>query len=120
MNIKFDVPIGEIQEWVIDDIKKELTELHHKDKEISDAHVIFSYHPVAFDGDYVCEIELTIYGSSIAVRRGAGSYNDAARQVMKELTEKVQEQIQKQQENEPPDEIVSTVDVDYPNGDQDN
>ncbi|MFI5195867.1 MAG: hypothetical protein ACHQD8_02140 [Chitinophagales bacterium] len=109
MTIEFHNPADAIPEWIIGDIKKKLTDLHHQDKEISRAQVYFQKQPVAFDGDYVCEIELTIFGSSIMVHRNADSYALASREVLKELSEQVQKQIQKQ--NELPDEIVSTVDI---------
>lgn len=109
MTIEFHNPADAVPEWIIDDIKKNLVNLHHKDKEISRAQVYFQKQPIAFDGDYICEIDLTIFGSSIMVHRNADSYAQASREVLKELSEQVQQQIQKQ--HELPDEIVSTVDV---------
>lgn len=111
MTIEFHAPAGTVNEWVIDDIKKKLTELHKLDKEISRTQVYFRKRPIAFDGDYVCAIELTIYGSSIMVERSADSYRQAASHVIEELGKKVQEQLQKEKQNEPPDEIYSSVEV---------
>jgi len=109
MTIEFLTPIGEVHEWVIDDIKKKLTEFHQRDKDISRAQVYFRKNPKAFDGDFVCEIELTIFGNSVMVQRNADSYLLAEREVMKELPRIVDEQIH--QQNEPSDEILSTVKV---------
>ncbi len=109
MTIEFHTPAREVQEWVIDDIKKKLTEFHHRDKEISRAEVHFRKHPIAFDGDYVCEINLTIFGNSIMVQRSGDSYTQASREVLKELAEIIEDQIQKQKE--PPGEIYSSVRV---------
>ena len=109
MTIEFHTPAREVQEWVIDDIKKKLTEFHKIDKEISRAEVNFRKHPIAFDGEYVCEINLAVFGNSIMVQRTGDSYTEASREVLKELSKIVDEQIQKQKEL--PDDIYSSVKV---------
>ena len=109
MIIEFQAPAGAIQEWVIDDLKKKIIEFHHMDKDITYAQVFFRRQPIAFDGDYVCEIELTTYGGSIMVQRNGVNYVQAAKEVIKELTEKVQKRVL--QHRELPDEVLSTVAV---------
>lgn len=109
MTIEFQAPAGAVNEWVIDDIKKKLAEFHRQDKEIGRAQVYFRKRPIAFDGDFTCAIELTVYGSSIMVERSADSYRQAASDVIDELNIKIQEQLQKLKQNEPPEEIFSSV-----------
>jgi len=111
MTIRFNTPPGDVQEWIIDDLKKKLTEFHQKDAEITAAHVSFHKRPIAFDGDYNCEIELVIGGSSIMVQRSANSYLQATRKVLEELNRIIEEQIEKQRQNEPPNIILTTVEV---------
>lgn len=111
MTIEFHTPapFGEVHEWVIDDVKKKLSAFHHQDKEISRAEVYFTKNPVAFNGDHVCEIELTVFGNSIMVQRNAHSYMQAAKEVLHELAKIVQEQVRKQKDL--PDVITSSVRV---------
>lgn len=108
MNIEFHIPAGETQEWLVEHIEKKLTELHHEYEHISRAEVYFRKNPQAFDGEYVCEIDLTIFGSSIAVKQSAESFVRASSEVITELEKRVGEQIRK--DGDTPD-IISSVDV---------
>jgi hypothetical protein len=109
MKIEFNTPPGEVHDWIIDDLKKKLTEFHQRDKEIYSAQVNFHKRPIAFKGDCVCVIELAVYCNSIMVQRNADSYLQASREVMKELSRIVLQQIHKQKQL--PVEILTTVDV---------
>jgi hypothetical protein len=64
---------------------------------------------VAFDGEYVCEIDLTIFGSSIMVTYSAESFVRSASEAIAELEKQVQIQVHKN--IEPPDDLFSSVDV---------
>jgi ribosome-associated translation inhibitor RaiA len=101
--------VGEVEETVIDELKRKLMELHKADKEIARAHVQLKHSPGSFNGQYVCEVDLTIFGSSIMVAAGGSNYLSASRKVLDEVTRQVQEQIRRQ--NDPPDIMVSTVKV---------
>jgi len=111
LRIEFHNPAGSVNEWVIHDIEQKLMEFHRRDNEISGVQVFFRTRPVAFDGDYICAMEATIFGSSIMVERNAESYQAAAGLVLEELGMKIDEQVQRQKRNEPPDEIYSSVRV---------
>ena len=105
MNIEFYTPEGEVREWVINYMKEQLIELHNRNKKISRAEVYFRDQ----NAMKTCEVELSIYGDSISVQRFADKYEKAAREVLKELTAKMDEQ--DRIKNEPPDEITSTIKV---------
>ena len=105
MNIEFYTPESQVKEWVINYIKEQLMELHNRNKKISRAEVYFRDQNVV----KICEVELSIYGNSISVQRSADKYENAAREVVKELTAKMEEQAKMR--NEPPDEITSTIKV---------
>lgn len=105
MNIEFYTPEGQVREWVINYIKEQLIELHKRNKKISRAEVYFRDQ----NSIKTCEVELSIYGDSISVQRSADKYEKAAREVLKELTAKIDEQAKIK--NEPPDEITSTINV---------
>ena len=109
MTVEFHLPQEKIKEWVIDFVKDKLIEFHHQDKEISRAEVYFKEHATEPDGDKVCEIDLTIYGSSFFVHRNAKTFDQASREAIKMLTEEIQAQIKNR--TEPPDEVTSTVKV---------
>jgi ribosome-associated translation inhibitor RaiA len=109
MHIEFHTPAGETQEWLLDHIKQKLTELHHEFDHISRAEVYFRKHPLADDGEYVVEIDLTIFGSSIMVEYTADSFVQSAREAIAELEKRVRDQ--EHEQKDPPDEIYSSVDV---------
>lgn len=109
MDMEFHTAVGDVKEWVIDHVKQKLIELHHREKEISRAQVYFREESGEKTGNKICEIDLTIFGSSLFVHRKANSYEQAMHEVLTELTERVEEQVRRQ--NEPPDEITSSVEV---------
>ncbi len=111
MTIEFHSPAppDEVHEWVIEDIKKKLTELHHLDKEVSWAAVYLTKNTAAFNGNYVCEIELTLFRNCVMVQRNAHSYLEAAKEVIKELTNIVNAQIRKHREM--PELVTGTIDM---------
>jgi len=110
MTIEFHNPAGAVQELVSYKISKKLTELYRLYKKISRAQVYFHRRRTA-DGDYICAIDLTIFGSSMMVERTAKSYDLAAWEVLDDLSKKVQKQLQKEKQNDPPDQIYSSVKV---------
>lgn len=109
MNIEFHTPHGEVKEWVINYVKDELIELYHRDNEIKRAEVYFNEQTDGLTRYQVCEIDLAIYGELLIVERKADSYDQAVRDALKELSEKVDEQIRIR--NRLLDEITSTVKV---------
>ena len=109
MTIEFHFPQGKIEEHVLDFVKKYLVKFHQKDREISRAEVYFKEQATKPGTQKICEIDLTIYGDSIFVRRLAETFEEAARQAIETLSEDVAVQIKSQQDL--PDEVVSTVKV---------
>ena len=108
MNIEFHNPKGQVKEWVVDYLKEQLTELHRRDKQISRASVTFKQHGLE-PFDKVCELDVTIYSNSLYIHRNAASYEQAMRDALDQLKEKIEQHIKLQ--NEPPDELTSTVKV---------
>jgi|GEM_PF-670736 uncharacterized protein YacL (UPF0231 family) len=109
MHIEFHTPHNAVREWLITHIRDQLIQLHQRDQEISRAEVYLSEQPAGETVDKLCEIQLTIYGDSIFVRRKAETFEQASRDALTELADKVEERIKRH--NEPPDEITSTVQV---------
>lgn len=86
MYIEIYTPHGGVQEKTIRYVREQLMELHKSNKEITRAEVHFRSHTV----DSVCEVELMINDSFIFAHRNAASYEQAAKHVLKELTQKYQ------------------------------
>lgn len=109
MTIEFFTPHGEVPEHIILFIKEKLMEFYHRDGEIYGAEVVLRNQQVSPEDDHLCEITLSIYGELLMVHRTADNYLQAARDVLGELSLKVDEFLQRQKE--PPDQITSTVRV---------
>jgi len=109
MTIEFFTPQGEVPEHIIFFIKEKLMEFYHRDSEIYGAEVILKMNSLGTSSDHTCEITLSIYGEVLMVHRTADKYLQAARDVLEELSLKVDEFLQRQKE--PPDQITSTVRV---------
>jgi len=96
MNIEIHTPGGKVKEWVTTYVRDRMMELHQKDKNISKAQVYFWQQPKTQNDDKACEIDLTIHGDSLFVYRKAYSYEKAAREVLDELTQKIETKIRTQ------------------------
>lgn len=109
MNIEFHEPHDEVKEWIINYMKEELMHVHRDYKEVGRAEVYFSERMNDLIPEKICEVDISAFGDSIKIKRIANSFDQAAREVIKELHEKLEEHLKTQ--NQPPDEITSTVKV---------
>jgi len=109
MTIEFFTPHGEVPEHIILYLKEKLMEFYHRDSEIYGAEVVLKNKNLSPGNDHICEITLSIYGEVLMVHRTADNYLQAARDVLEELSLKVDEFLLRQKE--PPDQITSTVKV---------
>lgn len=109
MTIEFFTPQGEVPEHIILFIKEKLMEFYHRDNEIYGAEVILKKKDLSPGNDHICEITLSIYGEVLMIHRSADNYLQAVRNVLDELSVKVDEFLQRQKE--PPDQVTSTVKV---------
>jgi ribosome-associated translation inhibitor RaiA len=109
MTIEFFTPHGEVPEHVILFIKERLMEFYHRDHEIHGAEVVLKNKVISPGNDHVCEITLSIDGEVLMVHRSADNYIEAARNVLDDLSLKVNEFLQRQKE--PPDQVTTTVRV---------
>jgi len=109
MTIEFFTPQSEVPEHIIILIKERLMEFYHRDHEIHEAAVVLKNQVISPGNDHVCEITLSIYGEVLMMHRSADSYSQAARNVLDELSLKVDEFLLRQKE--PPDQVTSTVRV---------
>ena len=109
MTLEFFTPQGEVPEHIILFIKEKLMQFYHRDNEIYGAEVILKKKDLSPGNDHICEITLSIYGEVLMIHRSADNYLQAVRNVLDELSVKVDEFLQRQKE--PPDQVTSTVKV---------
>ena len=109
MTIEFFTPQAKVPEHLILFIKEKLMGFYHRDHEIYGAEVVLRNQQVNPGNDHICEITLSIYGEVLMVHRTADNYLQAARDVLEELSLKVDEFLLRQKD--PPDQITSTVRV---------
>lgn len=109
MTIEFFTPQKEVPEHVILFIKEKLMEFYHRDNKIFGAEVALKNQSITPGNDHVCEITLAIHGEVLMVHRSADSYVQAARDVLEELSLKIDEFLQNQ--NDLPEQLTTTVKV---------
>lgn len=109
MTIEFYTPQKEVPEHVILFIKEKLMEFYHRDNKIFGAEVALKNHYISPGNDHVCEITLAIQGEILMIHRSSDNYIQAARDVLEELSLKVDEFLQNQKEL--PEQLITTVKV---------
>ena len=108
MNIEFSMPEGMVKEWLVDYVRDKLIELHHENPELSRAHIIFRSHDNTLS-EKICELEIPSYGLPIYIHRAASSFEEAVREVLVDLRDKLLDKVRLR--NDPPDIITSTIDI---------
>ena len=96
MNIEIHTPGGKVKEWVTSYVRDKLAELNRGNNKIAKAEVYFWQQMKTKNGDKACEIDLNICGDSLFVYRKAFSYEKAAREVLTELHQKIDNKFSKQ------------------------
>jgi putative sigma-54 modulation protein len=110
MNIEFHTPYKMVSEKLVNEIRKEILELSHINKNISRAEVFLKNdETIILAENKICEIRLNIYGSNLFAHTRTENFESSAREAIKELKKKVKQQSKKL--NEPADEVTSTVKV---------
>ncbi len=110
MDIEFHTASGKVSETLVGKIRNEMLKLSHLNKEISRAEIVLKEDTTIIPPENkVCEIRLTVYGDDLLSHSRTESFNKSANEGIKELRKLVRLQVKKQQE--PPEEITTTVDV---------
>jgi ArsR family metal-binding transcriptional regulator len=110
MNIEFHTPYNKVSEKLISEIRNEILELSHLNKNISRAEVMMKadQHIITAENK-ICEIRLTIYGDDMVSHTRSESFDQSAKEALKELKRIVKQQAKKH--DTPPDILTSTVKV---------
>ena len=110
MTIEFHTAYGKVSEKLVTDIRNEILELSHINKDISRAEVLLKEDKTIIPGENkVCEIKLTVYGDDLFVHARTENFEKSAKEAIKELKKMVKQQVKKQKKT--PDEMTSTVKV---------
>lgn len=109
MVIEFYTPGKAVKEWIIRYLKEAITKLHGQRKEISRAEVYFKERMKEIHSEKICEIKLSIFSDSVMVTGAGKNFDQAARKAIKELNATIA--LNFKTGAEPPDEIVSTVEI---------
>jgi hypothetical protein len=107
MIIEIHAPKLKIDENVITRIKKSLVGISHLGEKISRAEVYLSEGQGKVQDNKTCKITLSLTGDSFFVTQHAGSFEKAALSAIKLLKKGLKKNIGKR--NEPPEEIITTV-----------
>lgn len=93
MNIEFHTPNLQVKEWIISHITGQLLGLQQRHKRIVRAQVYFRQQDEGGEKAKLCQIDLSILKDSILVQRKAESYEQAMREVLAALSDKVDERV---------------------------
>jgi ribosome-associated translation inhibitor RaiA len=110
MNIEFHTPFNKVSEKLVSEIRNELLELSHINKNISRAEVMLKAdgHIIAPENK-ICEIRLTIYGNDMISHTRTENFEKSAKEAIRELKRIVRQQAKLH--DAPPDIVISTVKV---------
>ncbi|MFZ1785990.1 MAG: hypothetical protein WAU23_12370 [Ferruginibacter sp.] len=108
MTIEFHTPAGKVIEKLISSIRNDMLELLHINKKITRAEVMMKEDTGIFDKDNkVCEIRLSIFGDNLYTRSRTESFENSAKQAVKDLKRLVRQQVKK--ENATTHTVMSSV-----------
>jgi ribosome-associated translation inhibitor RaiA len=109
MTIEIHAPNLEVNERTIDTINKKVLKLSHLGEKISRAEIFLTKDAALAKQDHICKIRLSIFGDDLFVSKNADNFGKAATAAIGTL----KKGLKKKQElkNEPPEEVISTVDV---------
>jgi len=100
---------NEVPEHIIFYLKGKLMDFYHRDNQIDKTEVVLRHRHINEANEYVCEVTLSLHGETLLIHRSGESYLQAIREVLRELSLKINEFLQR--EKDLPEEIISTVRV---------
>jgi hypothetical protein len=91
MQIEFHNPQGQVKKWVLDYVTDKLIKLHQRNKIIISAQIYYREPVAGAEGEKICEIVLASYGNPLFVHRRSESFEQASRDAIADLTERIEE-----------------------------
>ena len=90
-------PYGKVSEKLVSDIRNEILELSHINKDISRAEVLLKEDETIIPAENkICEIRLTVYGDDLLAHTRTENFKKSAKEAIKELKKMVKKQVKKQ------------------------
>lgn len=111
MNIEFHEGRDGAKLWVREYMRDELIRLHKLYPELSRAQVFFKAGEEVGQ-ESVCELDIPVFGSSVYIHRSGASFEEVAREVIRECECLLAEQNAKN--SQPPDTFTSSVQIEEP------
>lgn len=109
MTIEIFTPHNEVPEHIIFYLRGKLMDFYHRDQQIDKTEVVLRHQHIDEGDEYVCEVTINLYGETFMIHRSNQSYLQAIREVIKEISE-ILDDFHKRR-NELPEEIATTVRV---------
>ena len=109
MNIEVYTPGNEVKEWLVSYVRDVIIAMHDEHNEISRGEIHFRDRTTEEEAGKVCEINLSIFRNSIDVSGVGNTFDEAAKKAVDDLKKLISQTFKTN--SEPPDEIVSTVNV---------
>lgn len=99
MNIEFNTTVGEVTENQLIQIRKQLLELAHLNKNINRAEVMLKEDThILSEENKICEISLLINGEHYITHKRSGTFEKSVKEVIKDLKKKVEKLMERKSE----------------------
>lgn len=109
MTIEIHSPNLKVSEKTLESIKKKLMDLSHLGEYVSRAEIFFTEENSSAKQNKNCRIRLSMLGDTLFVHKTSDSFEKAAAAVIRVLNRRLKQK--RYEQNLPPDEITTTVDV---------
>jgi putative sigma-54 modulation protein len=109
MTIEIYSPHLKVKETILETIEKKIVALSHLGEHISRAEIFLAEEQSVVKENKICTVRLDLIGDTLLVRKNAESFEKAAADAIKVLKKSLKEKAEHR--NEPPDVIISTVQV---------
>jgi ribosome-associated translation inhibitor RaiA len=99
MKIEFQTPYGKVPEKLVSEIRNEIIELTHINKNISKALVLLKEDEAIISTENkICEIRLSVYGHDLFAHARTENFKNSSKEVIKDLKKRLMQREKKQKE----------------------
>lgn len=96
MTIEFHTPYAKVSEKQVNDIRNEILELSHINKQISRTEVLLKEDETIIPAENkICEIRLTVYGDNLLAHARSENFEKSAKEAIKKLKKMVKQKVKK-------------------------
>jgi len=109
MLIEIHSPNLKVDDETLDRVKRKVLSLSHLSEKVSRAEIFLTEENERPKENKTCKIRLDIFGDTLFVHKDADTFENAAVSAVKTLKRRLKKR--DEQRSEPPDEIISTVNI---------